>query len=182
MKIGKIKNKKGLFAGKRGFSLLEAILSVFIVSVGLVAVMSLLTASIKETLGSRSQQVASLLAQEGVELVRNIRDNNWARQLDDSFNGIDAANNCTIAYNSTLSCSGDYKLSRNTSGYYVHNSNLPDTRFSRKIIISGGANVRRIISMVVWDRDDFPGSVDGCTTKNKCSYAEITLTKWGGND
>jgi hypothetical protein len=67
----------GVKKNKKAFSLLESILSVFLVSMGLVVSIKLLTLGVSQSMKNRDQFTASLLAQEGVELVRNIRDNNW---------------------------------------------------------------------------------------------------------
>lgn len=75
--IGIKKNKKIKNAKNKGFSLLESILAVFLVAIGLVASLKLLTAGVSQSLKNRDQFTASLLAQEGVELARNMRDNAW---------------------------------------------------------------------------------------------------------
>ncbi|MFO7807340.1 MAG: prepilin-type N-terminal cleavage/methylation domain-containing protein [Candidatus Moraniibacteriota bacterium] len=60
-----------------GFTLIEIILVMFMVSVVFVAIYSLFSKNIKEYRESNMEVVASNLAQEGVEIVRNARDNNW---------------------------------------------------------------------------------------------------------
>ena len=61
----------------RGFTLLEVLVAIFILTIGIVGVFgfSQQTLSLGSTL--RHQLVASYLAQEGVEIVRNIRDTNY---------------------------------------------------------------------------------------------------------
>lgn len=55
---------------------MEVLISVLVLSVGMVSVAVLITSSIKSSVDARNQIIATQLAQEGVELVRNIRDNN----------------------------------------------------------------------------------------------------------
>lgn len=61
---------------KKGFSLIEILLALFVLIVGIVATLVLVANSVREIADSRESIVASSLAQEGAELVRNVRDNN----------------------------------------------------------------------------------------------------------
>ena len=69
MNIFKINNK--------GFSILEASIVMGVVSIGLLGVFSLILQNIQVQKVNKNMLVASMLAQEGLELVRNIRDDNW---------------------------------------------------------------------------------------------------------
>jgi len=62
---------------KKAFSLLEIIIAMFIISMGVIGVMSLIVSNINLGLFSKNKLIAMNLAQEGIELVRNIRDENW---------------------------------------------------------------------------------------------------------
>lgn len=61
----------------RAFTLIELILAVFVTAVGTVGAFAVLQKVIISTTFSSSRLVASYLAQEGVEVIRNIRDTNW---------------------------------------------------------------------------------------------------------
>jgi hypothetical protein len=182
--MNKYINKHNWCGGKKkykGFSFIESMLAVFLVSVGLITALKLLTAGIKDSMNSRDQFIASLLAQEGVELVRNIRDNNWVDNdpTTGSFYGI-SDDTCNIAYNSAISCnSPDFKLYLNNNNYYDHTpSGGTPTKFKREIIIKDVLGSKDIMSMVTWGGTSFPAKAN-CNTANTCSYTEITLNKWG---
>lgn len=74
----------GAFLRRRkygGFSFIESMVAVVVLSTGIIVSVSLISKALQQTLDSRNQVIAGLLAEEGVELVRNIRDNNWASGL-----------------------------------------------------------------------------------------------------
>jgi len=70
MKIEKLKVKKG-------FSMLEVIISLGIMTVGMMGVFSLIMQNHLIYNTNKNKFIAIALAQEGVELVRNYRDSNW---------------------------------------------------------------------------------------------------------
>ena len=60
-----------------GFSLLEVVIATTVISVGLVGILGLVIQNIAIQQTYKNTLVASMLAQEGLELARNIRDKNW---------------------------------------------------------------------------------------------------------
>lgn len=62
---------------KRGFTIMEMVVVVFIISVGLLGVVSLVSQNVQVGYINKNMIVASQLCQESLELVRNVRDNNW---------------------------------------------------------------------------------------------------------
>src|SRR3989338_5479549 len=89
---------------KKGFSIIEVIISVFVIAVGLVSIIGLIAGSLRESINSRNQTIAANLVQEGVELVRNVRDNNWASGDPITFHYLDDSDDCIIDYGSSLDC------------------------------------------------------------------------------
>jgi Tfp pilus assembly protein PilV len=175
---------------KKGFSFMESMFSVFLVSVGLVVAVKLLTAGLTSSYESRDQFIASLLAQEGAEITRNIRDNNWVdnNPTTGSFNWFPAGSpaNCIVNYTTigtaAINCAygaGGDKIYRNASGFYDNTAGGTATKFSRKIIITDVSGNKDIVSMAIWGTTTFPATVASCNTLNKCAYTEITLGKWG---
>ena len=183
------KNKKKYFSG---FSLLESMLAVFVVTGGMLVVITLISKSLVDSLDSRDQVIASLLAEEGIELVRNVRDNNWMSGVGSFDRNLDYTGYCRIsrafiyANGDTLTCglgasvSNDYRMYLNESnGAYNHNSTgTVPTRYYRRIQINGSATTRTITSMVVWG-SSFPALLTDCSTGNKCAYSQVSLNTWG---
>ena len=71
LKILKPKHKKN------AFTLLELIVSIFVISVGILGAYILYSQIISFSEVSKARLTAAYLAQEGIEIVRNIRDTNW---------------------------------------------------------------------------------------------------------
>ena len=65
-----------------GFTLVEALVSVLILSASLVAITSLFTRALQATMIGQQYLIASKLAQEGVEMIRVKRNNNLIAQGD----------------------------------------------------------------------------------------------------
>lgn len=61
----------------KGFSLIEVITAIFVLTVGIGGAFSLIYQTLSAVYTVRSELTASFLAQEGVEIVKNLRDNSW---------------------------------------------------------------------------------------------------------
>lgn len=59
-----------------GFTLIEIMITVFFVSVGLIGVIAFFNSSLESNFEAKNELIAAGLAQEGAELVRNIKDYN----------------------------------------------------------------------------------------------------------
>ena len=64
-----------------GFSLIEIIVAIGIVSVGIISIISLFSVSLKDEVRSKNKVVAVYLAQEALEVVRWQRDTNWKNRV-----------------------------------------------------------------------------------------------------
>jgi hypothetical protein len=196
----KIKKNKG------GFSLLESILSIFLVSMGLVVSIKLLTLGVSQSMKNRDQFIASLLAQEGVELVRNMRDNTWVDNIPDtgSFYYFPAnyrercitdINNIGIIDSSSGRCGGPDMQLFLKNGYYVDSINANPktaTKYYRRIKFSycnssgtcglnQGPTIASVLvtSLVSWNGNAPNADETNCNTATSCAYTQITLNKWG---
>jgi len=180
------KNHKIIFTKSKGFSLLEVIIALFVLSVGILGMLSLISNSISNSNGAKDMIVASQLAQEGVELVRNKRDSNALIDPTNVFSGLSSADNCRIDVTSTLSCAGSsYNLNYASDGVtyrFVHSTGS-STKFSRKIVITSPSTEERKVRSFAWWGPTIP-SADGsnCYNVNKCIYVDTVLTNWEEND
>lgn len=130
-------------ADKEGFSILEITVSIFIISMAFIALLSLTNQNIQAQKTSENYLIASQLAQEGLELVRNIRDNNWGSGnfYDNIYDAGD--NTFTIDYRNLgpdrTAISIDDTVARlyiNSAGYYDHDNSGGATPFYRLITVA----------------------------------------------
>ncbi len=66
---------------KKGFTLVELLVTIFVIMIGLIAAYKVASYPLSQISISMNRLTAAYLAQEGIEIVRNIRDTNW---VDDS--------------------------------------------------------------------------------------------------
>ncbi len=146
MKLGKLnKNSKG-------FTLLETIVAVGVIMVGLIAVLVLINNSLSYVSLIKDRLIAAYLNSEGLEVARNIRDNNWLQNL--AWNNGLSNGDYNIAYNSlSLSPYVDTELLIDASSGLYNYSSGSSSGFKRKISISNLSSYElRVISAVTWQR------------------------------
>lgn len=78
--MGKFLNQKKI-QNESGFTLIEVVLVLFLVSMVFLTVYVLFVSTIKHDTESRYEIIASNLAQEGIEIVRNMRDENVMKNV-----------------------------------------------------------------------------------------------------
>lgn len=80
----KLKVRRPLLINKSGagFTLIEIIVAIFVITVGAGGAFNLIQKTISFTSISSSQLTAAYLTQEGIETVRNTRDSNWLARAD----------------------------------------------------------------------------------------------------
>lgn len=71
----------------KSFTILEVIITIFIITIGVLAAYTVTQQIISYTYRSVSRLTATYLAMEGIEIVRNIRDTNWLEE-EDWVNGL----------------------------------------------------------------------------------------------
>jgi prepilin-type N-terminal cleavage/methylation domain-containing protein len=64
---------------EQGFTLIELMIALAVFTIGIVAALSLALANYNNSRDNLDKIVASNLAREGIELIRNVRDSNWLR-------------------------------------------------------------------------------------------------------
>ena len=156
------------------FTLIEVIMVLFIISLGLVGVLSLIVQNIQSQTLNKHNLIAYQLSQEGIELIRKVRDSNWV-------NGVDWDTNMTegeyfmdyldSAPQAVVDSVNEPKLKISGEGYYHHdkNSSDADTNFSRSI---------RLIAI-----DDYSSYVDvsvswGEYSRTHVYHLETVLYDW----
>lgn len=111
----------------KGFTILEMIVAIFLITVGIIGIFALITKTVSNSTVSRDEMTAAYLAQEGIEIVRNIRDSNyingqgWDETLDVTDDPLSRCpNGYKASYSSqALDCysEGDY-LQLGEDGFY----------------------------------------------------------------
>lgn len=146
---------------QRGFTLLETIIACFMVAIGAVGAYTVFSQITNITSLSASRLTAAYLAQEGIEIVRNIRDSNWL-QSEDWNNGLTGcADGCQIDYSGfseadpVLPPYNGAQLKIDTNGFYNYLNGTP-TQYKRKITItlnSDGTNdILKVVAEVFWNK------------------------------
>ena len=142
-------NHMELKDSRSGFSLLEVLAAIGLVSIGLVAMLSLVIKTIATEPVLKNKIIATYLAQEGVEGVRNIRDSNWLKNLSWN-NGLTSGEyRLKIDRGVILEKATDYNLYLQNDRY-VHINTGASTPFSRTIILSEETNYLIVQSVVIW--------------------------------
>lgn len=133
---------------RAGFTIVELIITIFILSFSIFGVYNAFLTVIILTHEASDRFTAAYLAQEGLEIIRNMRDNNWI-SLANWRQGLgNCQDGCEADYTTgtgipgekpltpwTGGSSGGNYLKINTGGFYNYNSG-GDTKFKRKIIIT----------------------------------------------
>jgi Tfp pilus assembly protein PilV len=160
-----------------GISILEVIVAMAIITMGMVGVLSLVIQNVEAQYINKNILIASGLAQEGLELVRNIRDLNWLTPGVDPNNdwkrNIVGDGTYTIDYGlnirnvSSIDEAGA-RLYVDGSGLYTHTATATSTSFYRLITVVDNVTYLDIKCAIRWK--------DG--TQNHNYTAETFLYNW----
>jgi len=130
---------------KRGFTLVETLVAISLLTVAIVAPMTLTTQSLGSAYYARDQITAFHLAQEAIESVRHARDRNILRNAlgvptdlladipDDTDFIIDTTNNDVMTPCSSFPLGACPALNRSNEGLYGYDSAWTPTHFTRKV-------------------------------------------------
>ena len=124
-----------------GFTIIEILVAFAVVTIGLLGVVSLVVQNLQVQNINRNYVVAAMLAQEGIELVRNQRDLNWLTEannwdfniLQDGDYIVDINGTFDDSINSINQAGAQLKFDANN--YYVHGAGSA-TPFYRLITVS----------------------------------------------
>jgi len=137
---------------KAGFTIIELMATVFILLIGITGTMILISQIFLGTRVASSKLMAVYLAQEGVEIVRNIRDANWIERVswDDGLGEGEFEADYDDFSLSPWQDEGRYL--NIDSGIYNYDSGS-QSRFKRRITLEKnveGNNEIQISSEVIW--------------------------------
>lgn len=141
--------------------MIEMIIATFIMVVGIVGVMSLLQRVIFSSSVSSSRLIAAYLAQEGAEIVRNVRDTNWLETSNWDEGLTNCSSGCIVDYNHSYDpgdllapdlpvFTGQF-LRVDSNGFYSYNGPIEtQTKFQRKITITPAADFLNVKVDIFW--------------------------------
>ncbi|TSC90930.1 MAG: hypothetical protein G01um10142_180 [Parcubacteria group bacterium Gr01-1014_2] len=131
----------------RGFTLIEVIVSVLIISFVTTGALFAITLSLSSAAKIRNNLIAATLAQEGLEIVRGIRDQDW--HLGNSFGASLSNGSYVIDWSSqSLAPFSDTFIKKDANGFYNYTSGT-DTIFKRKIIIENSGQNPSTVEKVI---------------------------------
>lgn len=138
---------------KRGFTLIEVITVLLVISLGMIGVLSLIVQNIQSQSLNKNTLIAYQLAQEGVELIRQVRDTNWRESLDWRENL--SSGKYYMDYISTMphqaSDQGSGNLAQDLNGMYVSNPGATLGKgFSRIIALEDSGEGMLVNSSIFW--------------------------------
>ncbi|MFH1036582.1 MAG: prepilin-type N-terminal cleavage/methylation domain-containing protein [Patescibacteria group bacterium] len=156
-----------------GFTILEVIAAIFIISIGIVALINVIPSLSSGMSINSSRFTAAYLAQEGIEIVRNIRDGNlleaynrgdstpWDEGLTNCGSGCEIDYHCVTVENPDTTdpaghnCFGIYGteghfLKIDSANFYNYFSGN-DTKYKRKITITGEVNDAIVSVLILWE-------------------------------
>ena len=155
--LGKLK-----FNNKKGFTLVEVFVAITVLSVGVVGSFGVLPAMIKNQAMSSDIFLASQLANEGLELVRNLRDSNWLSGNDWDNGLMSCSLMCEIDYNDTVLVAVNQNrfLKIDSNNFYNYESGTA-SKFKRKITIQKIGVVLNTKVEVMWSGKGSPFLAEG---------------------
>lgn len=119
----------------KAFTIIELMVATFIIVVGLGGAMNLILQIFSNFQIPKAKLVATYLVQEGIEIVRNIRDTNWIENSPNWDDGIQEGNFIAdYDNNQQLDPFEDKFLNLDSAGFYSYYSGT-QTKFKRIIII-----------------------------------------------
>ena len=131
---------------KKAFTLIEMVVAVFIIIIAVVGIIEMTSKYVQRTKFEKESYVAALLGQEGVEIVKNIRDNNWINGL--SWNNNLSDGNWEVDYDDAVLTSvtpgSERFLYIDSNNYYNYSSGTPSI-YKRTITLANNGDKISII-------------------------------------
>jgi len=142
----------------KGFSLIEVITAIFILTVGVGGAFSLIYQTLAAVYTVRSELTASFLAQEGVEIIKNLRDNAWlesraATSTSWLANLSDAGGDYEVDYSTQYlsQAANDTYMEIDSNGFFNYSSG-DTTNFTRTVSLSNVSTTTVSVTVTVgWE-------------------------------
>lgn len=133
---------------QKGFSLLEVMIAVFITAVGLVGILSLANISLRASSFGENRLIASGLAQEGIEIIRDMRRSEI--EWDDWYNTILNGNYLVQYNNPNLISYSEIPLKIDGNNFYQYD-NGSNSIFYRKVTLNKiSADEVKVVVEIKW--------------------------------
>ncbi|MDB5238913.1 MAG: seg [Candidatus Parcubacteria bacterium] len=123
---------------QKGFTIVETLVAITVLMIAIAGPLSIASKGLTGALASRDQMIASYLAQESIEVIKNLRDNNLAAGdlWLTGFSGCNASAYCDASAIDTVTvatggATNPYRLKLTSGNYYNHGSTGSDTPFTR---------------------------------------------------
>jgi len=153
-----------IFEKEKGFTLLEMLISIMVITIGVLGIYSAVLKYTKATQVARENLTAAYLGQEGIEIIKNIRDSNWVSDATWNTGLTACGSGCEIDYEkkggngvtdglTAWSSPGNFLYIDATTGLYKyeHTSSDIKTPWTRKITIDAGtADILKITVLIAW--------------------------------
>ncbi|MBL7156294.1 MAG: prepilin-type N-terminal cleavage/methylation domain-containing protein [Candidatus Pacebacteria bacterium] len=134
-----------------GFTIIEIMAVLLIISIGMVSIIGVISKIYSQGRYISSKLTAAYLAQEGIEIVRNIRDTNWIEG--ESWNNDIVVGDRQVDYNDqVLSAYQPDAFLQLNGGFYNYGAGS-NTKFKRKITIANPDVDEILITVIVYWED-----------------------------
>ena len=155
------------FIKQKGFTIVELIIAIVILSFAIIGIYSFFHPAILLVSNFYFRSTADYLAQEGLEVVKNIRDNNILRGESWSQGFSSCVAGCQLDYKTgTPPIGGSVNplepyndnnfLNINADGFYSYDAGTP-TKFKRKVTITkpfpSNQDILKVVVLVKWDHN-----------------------------
>ena len=147
---------------QQGFTIIELIATIAILAFGIIGAYSAFSPLVSVTYNISNKLSAVYLAQEGMEIVRNLRDNNFINNQSWSLGLLDCDVGCQLDYKTSTTEEQlenqlkDYNplefLKVGNDGFYSYDAGGTNSIFKRKVTITQeeGTEALRVVVDIYW--------------------------------
>jgi prepilin-type N-terminal cleavage/methylation domain-containing protein len=148
----------------KAFTLIETMVSLMMISVALLGIYAAIAKYTQQTKQVKENYIASLLGQEGIEIIRNLRDTNWitggraafSTGLISSNCNVDGTGGWRVDYLATSTADlvsntapVPYLYTNDTNGFYNYTSGTV-TPYKRQICVVEDGDILHVSVVIYW--------------------------------